>query len=202
MSPEETVRTENIKPVIGSEEEIGEAIGSEEKVSEKEAQQAAITPSEQDLDAAVAALEEKNLRLLAEMENLKKRHTRETQEAISFGNRRLLKDLLGVLDNFERAATVAAQQPKETIEGGFKVLLEGVELIQKELNKFLENNHVSCIDAEKAVFDPHIHEAMQEEKSDVVPAGQVLRVLQKGYMLANRLLRPALVVVSKGSDKK
>jgi molecular chaperone GrpE len=137
----------------------------------------------------VAALQDKYMRTLAEVENLKKRHAREKTDALSYGASELLRDILPVVDNFERAMMMAKGQ-----EGP---LAQGMALIQKELGRFLETQGVTTVEALGKVFDPHVHEAMQEEVSDNVPAGQVLRVMQTGYQLRERLLRPAMVVVAK-----
>lgn len=143
----------------------------------------------QELQEKCAALQDQYMRTLAEMENLKKRHAREKTESLSYGASKLLRDILPVVDNFERAMMMAKGQ-----EGA---LAEGMVLIQKELQRFLETQGVTVVEAMGKIFDPHVHEAMQEEESSDVPAGQVLRVMQTGYQLRERLLRPAMVVVAK-----
>jgi len=148
----------------------------------------------QELQEKCAALQDQYMRTLAEMENLKKRHAREKTESLSYGASKLLRDILPVVDNFERAMMMAKDQKGP--------LAEGMMLIQKELQRFLEAQGVTVVEAMDKAFDPHVHEAMQEEASRDVPAGQVLRVMQTGYQLRERLLRPAMVVVAKNAAEE
>ncbi len=148
------------------------------------------------LDEAKAELDElkdKHLRLQADFENLRKRTMKERQDAHQFGHEGLVRDLLGTVDNLDRALDHARSH-----EGGdLKGIIEGVELVQRELLGALSTHAVTKIEAEGQIFDPNVHEAMAQAESDEVPAGTVLQVLQEGYQLRDRLLRPSRVLVSR-----
>lgn len=143
------------------------------------------------------ALQEANLRLLAEMENMRKRTQREKQEAHTFGTTRLLKELLPVIDNFDRAlgAGTADKDLDAKAAGG---VLDGLKMIESALATFLKNQGVEKVGQVGEAFDPEKHEAMREESAaDGQEPGQIVSVLQPGYILNGRLLRAALVAVSK-----
>ena len=142
-----------------------------------------------ELEADVAKWKELSLRTAAEMENLRKRTTREREEAMRYANQRLLEDLLPVIDNFEMGMQAAAQDPTSMI-------YIGMDMVRKQLNEFLSAQGVEEIKATGA-FDPNIHEAVAEEACDKGEEGRILRVTRRGFTLRDRLLRPASVVVSK-----
>lgn len=133
-------------------------------------------------------LKDKFLRLLAEMENLRKRLEREKSDYFQFALCDLMKDLLAVLDNLERAL-----EAKDETDG--KTLRSGIELIHKQLLDLLLKNGVSRLDALNQKFDPASHQALLTEESEEIEEPVVVEELQKGYLLHNRLLRPALVKV-------
>jgi molecular chaperone GrpE len=132
------------------------------------------------------------LRLSAEFENYKKRSSRELTDFRKFANEQIIKDLLGVIDNLERALASAADQ-----EGNAGSIAEGVELTLKEILKILERNGVTAIAAEGETFDPTYHQAVMQQETPDKPPNTVIQELQKGYLLHNRLLRPSMVAVSK-----
>lgn len=142
-----------------------------------------------------AKLEDRLVRLQADFDNHRKRTLREKQEALSYGHENVVKDLLAVVDNLERAIEHASASSGADFEG----MLQGVELVRRELLGVLAKHGVDSIEAEGEVFDPNIHEALAQVEDEKVPAGRVARVLQRGYRLRDRLLRPARVLVSKGS---
>jgi molecular chaperone GrpE len=139
-------------------------------------------------------LDERLVRLQADFENFRKRTLRERQEALSYGHELVVKDLLPVVDNLERAIEHASASTGADFEG----MLQGVDLVRRELLGVLAKHGVNTIEAAGEVFDPNLHEALAQMEDDEVPAGSVGRVLQKGYRLRDRLLRPARVMVSKG----
>jgi molecular chaperone GrpE len=147
-----------------------------------------------ELRAEKEKLEERMVRLQADFDNFRKRTLRERQEALSYGHELVVKDLLPVVDNLERAIEHASASTGADFEG----MLQGVELVRRELLGVLAKHGVNTIEAEGEVFDPNLHEALAQMEDDRVPAGHVGRVLQKGYRLRDRLLRPARVMVSKG----
>jgi len=134
---------------------------------------------------------ERFLRAAAELDNFRKRKEREVSDLRKYANQMLLRELLGVVDNLERA--LAASLENSEPEG----LREGVEMTLKELLKIFDQFKVTPIESHEQPFDPNQHEAVMQEPSDAFPPNTVLKELQKGYMLRDRLLRPAMVVVSK-----
>ncbi len=142
-----------------------------------------------------AQLKERWVRLQADFDNHRKRMLREKQETLSYGHENVVKDLLPVVDNLERAIEHAEASSGADFEG----MLQGVELVRRELLGALAKHGVEGIEAEGEAFDPNVHEALAQVEEPNVEAGRVARVLQKGYRLRDRLLRPARVMVSKGS---
>ena len=136
---------------------------------------------------------EQFLRLQAEFENFRRRSLKEKQESFKFGHQNLVKDLLSTVDNLERALEHGAQNAGPEIQG----ILDGVELVHRELLGALAKHGVHEIEAMGRVFDPAEHEAMGQVPSAEVPPNTVLDVLQKGYMIHDRMLRPARVIVSR-----
>ncbi len=147
-----------------------------------------------ELEEQKAQLEERWVRLQADFDNHRKRSLREKQEALSYGHENVVKDLLVVVDNLDRAIEHATASSGADFEG----MLQGVELVRRELLAVLAKHGVSAIEAGGEGFDPNIHEALAQLEDEHVPAGRVTRMLQKGYRLRDRLLRPARVMVSKG----
>ena len=146
------------------------------------------------LRAETAALKEQVLRYAAEAENTRRRAERETNDARAYAIQKFARDLLGVADNLARAM---AAQPADNGDTAVKNFVVGVEMTEKELQGAFERNGLKKIDPAKGEkFDPHKHQAMMEQPgSDVAPGG-VIQVLQPGYELLGRLVRPAMVVVA------
>lgn len=139
---------------------------------------------------------ERLLRLQADFENFRKRASRERQELEQYGGQNLVKDLLSVVDNLDRAVDHARQSGG----GDLQSLLQGVELVQREFLAVLAKHHIHEIEADNKPFDPNLHEAMAQHATDEVPPNTVVSVFQKGYQLHDRLVRPARVVVAKASE--
>ena len=123
-------------------------------------------------------------------DNFRKRSAREREEAIRYANQGLLEDLLPVIDNFEMGMLAAAQDKSSMI-------YIGMDMVRRQLNDFLSGLGVTEIPAEGKPFDPNVHEAISQEDCDPALDGKVLRVNRRGFMLRDRLLRPAVVVVGK-----
>jgi molecular chaperone GrpE len=138
-------------------------------------------------DDKVAALEDRLLRLAADFDNFKKRAARERDELVTLANERLVKELLPILDDLERALVAAAEHEEARLE-------EGVRLVHRSLATLLERNGVKEISTDGA-FDPHVHEALLAQPSEA-DEGTVIDVVQKGYTLGDRVVRPARVVVA------
>jgi molecular chaperone GrpE len=134
------------------------------------------------------------IRSQADLDNYRKRATREREDAIRYANGSLLERLLPVLDNFELGLDAAKQT------AGADSILQGLSMVQKQLQDFLKDSGVEPIEAVGTPFDPNLHEAIGQEASTEVPEGTVLRQLRRGYKLRDRLLRPATVMVSKGAE--
>jgi molecular chaperone GrpE len=136
------------------------------------------------------------LRFQAEFENFRNRSLKEKQESLKFGHQNFVKDLLSAVDNLERALEHGAQDASEEVEG----VLAGVELVHREILGAFAKFGVREIEAQDQIFDPAVHEAMGQLPSAEVPANSILHVLQKGYLLYDRMLRPARVMVAREAD--
>ena len=151
--------------------------------------------------ALTAELKDRLLRTLAEMENLRKRTEREVTDARLYGVASFARDMLGVADNMRRALDAVSSELRASAEPGVKALIDGVELTERELLKALEKNGVRQFSPRGEKFDPNVHQAMFEVPNPSVPAGSVVEVVAPGYMIGERVLRPAMVGVSKGGPK-
>ena len=154
------------------------------------------------LRAETQALKDQALRYAADAENTKRRAEREMNDARAYAIQKFARDLLGVADNLSRAT---AHSPRDSQDAAVTNFIIGVEMTEKELLGAFERNGLKKIDPAKGEkFDPHLHQAVMEQPSDEVSAGGVIQVLQAGYELMGRLVRPAMVAVaakgSKGPD--
>ena len=187
------VLKENKKKADGKEEKT-DSLNTPETDEQKNSDEGS-TPEDQDdtpgVEDQLNAQKEKVLRLSAEFENFKKRKQREIDEFKKFANETIFRQLLSVVDNLERAIDSATDTVEEVS------LLEGVKLTHKEMLKLFESFNVTPVEAENQPFDPNFHQAVTHAQNNDVPDNTVTNVLQKGYMLHDRLLRPAMVVVSK-----
>jgi len=175
---------------------------AEDAAAHPEATSSANQSGAQPDPAALAAeFKDRLLRTLAEMENLRKRTEREVTEARLYGAASFARDLLGVADNMRRALDAVSPEMRASAEAGVKALIDGVELTERELLKALEKNGVRQFSPRGEKFDPNVHQAMFEVPNPSVPAGSVVEVVQPGYMIGERVLRPAMVGVSKGGPK-
>lgn len=146
-----------------------------------------------DFQAEAARFKDLALRAQADLDNYRKRATREKEESIRYANSSLLEKLLPVLDNFELGLE-AARSATDTAS-----IVQGMSMVESQLQEFLKSQGVEAIPAEGEVFDPARHEAVAQESSETVPEGHVVRLLRKGYKLKDRLLRASSVTVSKGA---
>jgi molecular chaperone GrpE len=153
------------------------------------------------LTREVAESRDKMLRTLAEMENLRKRTSREVADARTYGITGFARDVLEIADNLQRALDAVPAEARAAADPGLKALIEGVELTERSLLNALEKHGVRKLDPVGEKFDPNFHQAMYEVPDASVPAGTVVQVVQAGYMISERVLRPALVAVSKGGAK-
>jgi len=176
---EESNSTKNDEPQV-------EANSTEEENEESE---------EERLQEEVRTLKEDKIRVLAEMENLRKRFDREKIDSIKYGSVNFARDILSPGDNLERALSAINQE--EDHPQSIKNLIEGLKMVQKEFSSALEKNGISKINSMNEKFDPNLHQAMMEVERDDLDEGIVVQEIQTGYMMHDRLLRPAMVGVSK-----
>ncbi|HEY5378281.1 MAG TPA: nucleotide exchange factor GrpE [Pseudolabrys sp.] len=163
----------------------------------------AVAPADPLADAKREALEYKDklLRTLAEMENLRKRTEREVSDARQYGIAGFARDVLAVADNMHRALSTITPEQRAASDATMQAMIDGIELTERELMKSLEKNGVKKFTPQGEKFDPNLHQAMYEVPNADVPANHVAQVIQSGYMLGERVLRPALVGVSKPQPK-
>ena len=136
------------------------------------------------------------MRTLAENENLRKRTAKEIEQIKKYGHISLLRDFLNVVDNMERA--VKSSTSEKQSEVGVKNLIDGIEIVLKEMKSLLDKNQIKKIEPLNEKFDYNFHQAMFEAPSSEIDEGLILEVVQPGYILHDRLIRPAMVGVSKG----
>jgi molecular chaperone GrpE len=174
------------------------AQNSTEPASGKEADVFAIIDA---LNAENAQLKDKALRTMADMENLRRRTEKEVADARTYAVSSFARDMLTVADNMRRGIESVPQEQRASADGALKTLLEGVELTERDLLKTLEKYGIKQIDPQGQRFDPNLHQAMFEVEDTSVTTGTVVQVVQAGFVIGERVLRPALVGVSKGGPK-
>ena len=148
----------------------------------------------------IAQIKDQLLRTLAENENLRKRTAKDIEQIKKYGHITLVRDLLSSVDNLTRAVQ-AAPKEKKGLDEPIKNLVIGVEIVLKEINSVLEKNAIKKIDPKGEKFDYNLHQAMYEAPSDEFQTGTVIEVIQEGYLLHDRLVRPAMVGISKNNKK-
>lgn len=153
------------------------------------------------VEAEKAEAQDKLMRLAAEMENLRKRTAKDVSDAREFSIAGFAREMLAVSDNLRRALEAVPEGTRESADEGFKSLVEGVELTERAMLQGLEKHGVKRISPTGERFDPNFHQAMFEVQDPEVPSNTVSQVVQDGYVIGERVLRPALVGVSKGGPK-
>ncbi|MDB5550584.1 MAG: nucleotide exchange factor GrpE [Rhizobium sp.] len=153
------------------------------------------------LKAENAELKDKFLRLAAEMDNLRRRTEREVKDAKTYSAAAFARDMLSVSDNLRRALDAIPAETRAAGEAGLMALVEGVEMTERAMLSALERHGVKKIEPAGQKFDPHFHQAMFEVPNADLPNNTVIQVVQDGYVIGDRVLRPAMVGVSKGGPK-
>jgi molecular chaperone GrpE len=186
-----------------SEDPINQENPAEESSEQapQEANEAAEKPTEEEeidpwqaLELEAAKWKDQAIRTAAELDNFRKRMSREKLDAVRYGNQSLLEELLPVLDNFDMGMQAAAQE-----EGS--MLFMGMQMIHKQLDEFLSSQNVEEIPTEVGGdFDPKVHEALGQEASDEIEDGKIIRVVRKGYRIGERLLRPSNIIVAHNDE--
>lgn len=146
-------------------------------------------------------LKDRALRVAAEMENLRRRTARDVHDARSYAIANFAREMLTVSDNLRRALEAVPQEAKISGDAGFKALYEGVDITERAMLAALERHGVKKLFPEGEKFDPNFHQAMFEVPNPDVPANTVVQVVQPGYSIGDRVLRPAMVGVAKGGPK-
>ena len=159
-------------------------------------------PKEKTTEEKLKESEEKLLRSLAELENQRRRFEKEIKDAFEFGSFNFAKENLSTLDNLQRAKEAIKNDEKLKNNKDLDKFLENINIIEKDLISIFEKNRITKIDTKNKKFDPNFHQAMSEIEDDKVEPGSIIQEIQAGYMLGERLLRPALVSVAKKKDKK
>ncbi|WP_454623709.1 nucleotide exchange factor GrpE [Bradyrhizobium cenepequi] len=177
--------------------QTGEPVVSKPYVMPDDPEQGSVEALTKELNEA----RDRTLRTLAEMENLRKRTSREIADARAYGITGFARDILDIADNLQRALDAVPAEAKAAADPGLKALIEGVELTERSLHATLEKNGVKKFDPTGEKFDPNFQQAMYEVPDPSVPSGTVVQVVQAGYTIGDRVLRPALVGVSKGGAK-
>ena len=172
----------------------GDEVSEEVNVSNKDIKEKTIEEKFQET-------EEKLLRSLAEIENQRRRFEKEVKDAFEFGSFNFAKEILAILDNLERAKVAIQNDEKLKNNNDLDKFLENITIIEKDLVSIFERNGINKINTNDKKFDPNFHQAMSEIEDFKAEPGTILQEIQAGYMLGERLLRPALVGVAKKVDK-
>ncbi len=188
--------------------ETGPEIPSEEAMADIETaadDDSGPIPSDDDLmaqlEAEKADLTDRFVRLAADMENLRRRTERDMKDAKSYSIANFARDMLAVADNLRRALDAIPQDARDGGDAGFKALIEGVEMTERAMLTALERHGVKPISPQGEKFDPHFHQAMFEVPNPDVANNTVVQVVQAGYVIGDRVLRPAMVGIAKGGPK-
>ena len=152
---------------------------------------------EKSLEEKLKESDDKLLRSLAEIENQRRRFEKEIKDAFEFGSFNFAKESLAILDNLQRAKLAIKNDEKLKNNKDLDKFLENITIIEKDLINIFERNRIKKIDTKNKKFDPNLHQAMSETEDDSKDTGSILQEIQSGYMLGERLLRPALVSVTK-----
>jgi molecular chaperone GrpE len=198
---EEDIKETNESEIIDDiNEDNTDGINPDNKdTNEEPAEEETQETKEDILREEIKTLKEEKIRVLAEMENLRKRFDREKIDSIKYGSVNFARDILSPGDNLERALSAINQE--EEHPQSIKNLIEGLLMVKKELSTALEKNGITKIESLDKKFDPNLHQAMMEIENSDLDEGIVVQEIQTGYMMHDRLLRPAMVGVSKKPQK-
>ena len=169
---------------------------------DKTSEQSDVKTKEISLEEKLKDTEDKLLRSLAEIENQRRRFEKEIKDAFEFGSFNFAKEILATLDNLQRAKVAIKNDKVLKDNKDLDKFLENITIIEKDLISIFEKNNIKKIDTKDAKFDPNLHQAMTEIEDNTCESGTIVQEIQAGYMLGDRLLRPALVGVSKKNNLK
>ena len=175
---------------------------TEARLEESEDEKIASKPQDKSTEAKLEESEDKLLRSLAEIENQRRRFEKEIKDAFEFGSFNFAKESLVILDNLQRAKLAIKSDESLKDNKDLGKFIENITIIEKDLITIFEKNRIKKIDTKNKKFDPNVHQAMSEIEDENAETGSILEEVQAGYMLSDRLLRPALVAVAKKKDHK
>ena len=188
--------TENDKKKSDKTQDTNQVSGENVKDSKKQ------DSKDKSLEEKLKETEDKLLRSLAEIENQRRRFEKEIKDAFEFGSFNFAKESLAILDNLQRAKEAIKNDNSLKENKDLEKFLENISVIEKDLVSIFEKNNIRKIEAKGKIFDPNLHQAMAEIEDSNFKSGNVVQEIQPGYMLGERLLRPALVAVAKKKDVK
>ena len=203
VGPEDESREQQFAQTAGTEgsgEQLGEEAAVEgsrwgEGASDADAARIA------ELEAENADVKDRMLRIAADMENLRRRTEREIKDARQFAVTNFARDMLSVSDNLDRALSALPEEARASSDAGLSALVEGVEMTARSMLSSMERHGVKKLEPKGERFDPNFHQAMFEVPDETIANNTVVQVVQDGYAIGGRVLRPALVGVSKGAAK-
>jgi molecular chaperone GrpE len=193
-APRHEEQDQVVTPAEAEAAELAEALAAQQ------AEEANLDPFEL-LQAENASLQDRLLRTAAEMENLRRRMEREKAEATLYAASNFARDMLNVSDNMDRALDAVGPEQRQAADEITTTLLDGVEMVRRELLNIFEKHGIRRLEPTGERFDPNLHQAMFEIPDETTPTGTVMQVVQPGYVIGERVLRPAMVGVSKGGPK-
>ena len=198
---EEEIKETNEPEIIDdiNEDNTDDVNSDNNEINEDPADEEMQETEDNTLKEEIKTLKEEKIRVLAEMENLRKRFEREKIDSIKYGSVNFARDILSPGDNLERALSAINEEEEHT--QSIKNLIEGLMMVKKELSTALEKHGITKIDSLNKKFDPNLHQAMMEIENNNLEEGVVVKEIQTGYMMHDRLLRPAMVGVSKRLQK-
>ena len=191
MEKEETQNLNEKKQNIDEEKEINNLEKKQNKDVKKQ-----INPDEEILN-----LKDKIARAYAEMENQRRRYEKEKDDAFEYGGFSFAREALNLLDNLERSKTTLENDDELKDKQGLKKIIEHIDIIHKDMLSIFKKNNIEPIDALNKKLDPNLHQAMMEIEDNTKDPGTIIKEIQKGFMMKDRLLRPSLVGVSKKVDE-
>jgi len=198
-SPEQAANAEEVSADAPETPSNSDAESAEPSQPDVSVEAAAETPSP---DEEIASLKDRLLRTMAELENTRRRAEREKTEAAQFGISRFARDVLGIADNLRRALDAVTAEERAAAGEAVENLLSGVELTERELLNVLDKNGIKTVDPKGEKFNAHLHQAMAEIPGTGQPNGTIVDVVQVGYTIGERLLRPAMVTIAKGDESQ
>ncbi len=191
---------QNTSSVISEDNKKNETSLNDEENTHDEGNFDVSVDNKDEIQNEVKDLKDQLLRALAENENLRKRTSKEIEQIKKYGHIGLIRDFLNIVDNLDRAVKSSAQDTQSKMDT--KNLMDGIEIVLKEMNSLLEKNQIKKIEPLHEKFDYNFHQAMFEAPSSDYDEGIIVEVVQPGYILLDRLIRPAMVGVSKGQTKE